>query len=77
MRHSDFEMLMNDEFGNEYAAVLVRDLVLTELDDRTGQQALAEGVDPKDVWLAICRAQNVPEERWLGLNKKPKNKHAE
>lgn len=70
-------MLMNDEFGNEYAAVLVRDLVLTELDDRTGQQALAEGVDPKDVWLAICRAQNVPEERWLGLNKKPKNKHAE
>lgn len=68
---------MNDEFGNEYAAVLVRDLVLTELDDRTGQQALAEGVDPKDVWLAICRAQNVPEERWLGLNKKPKNKHAE
>lgn len=70
-------MLMNDEFGSEYAAVLVRDLVLTELDDRTGQQALAEGVDPKDVWLAICRAQNVPEERWLGLNKKPKNKHAE
>lgn len=70
-------MLMNDEFGSEYAAVLVRDLVLTELDDRTGQQALAEGVEPKDVWLAICRAQNVPEERWLGLNKKPKNKHAE
>lgn len=68
---------MEDEFGREYAAVLLRDLVLTELDDRTGSQALGQGVDPREVWLAICRAQNVPEERWLGLNKKPKDKHAE
>jgi len=68
---------MEDEFGREYAAVLLRDLVLTELDDLTGSQALEQGVDPREVWLAICRAQNVPEERWLGLNKKPKDKHAE
>ncbi|NBW73313.1 MAG: DUF3046 domain-containing protein [Microbacteriaceae bacterium] len=77
MRHSDFQILMEDEFGAEYAAVLLRDLVLTELDDMTGSQAIASGIDPKEVWLAICRAQNVPEERWLGANKKPKNKHAE
>jgi hypothetical protein len=77
VRHSDFEMLMIDEFGSEYAAVLLRDLALTELDDRTGSQALADGIDPREIWLAICRAQNVPEERWLGLNKKPKDKHAE
>ncbi len=68
---------MEDEFGREYAAVLLRDLVLTELDDLTGSQALEQGVGPREVWLAICRAQNVPEERWLGLNKKPKDKHAE
>ncbi|MFM8927383.1 MAG: DUF3046 domain-containing protein [Rhodoluna sp.] len=77
MRHSDFQILMEEEFGSEYAAVLLRDLALTELDDKTGAQALAAGSDPKEVWLAICKAQNVPEERWLGANKKPKNKHAE
>ncbi|MBU6143971.1 MAG: DUF3046 domain-containing protein [Acidobacteria bacterium] len=77
MRHSDFQILMDDEFGVEYAAVLLRDLVLTELDDLTGSQALERGVEPRAVWLAICKAQNVPESRWLGLNKKPNNKHAE
>jgi hypothetical protein len=77
VRHSDFQFLMEDEFGKEYAAVLLRDLALTEVEDLTGQGALAKGIDPKIIWLAICRAQDVPEERWLGLNKKPKNKHAE
>jgi hypothetical protein len=68
---------MADEFGSEYAAVLLRDLALTELNDLTGEIALAEGIEPKDIWLAICKAQNVPAERWHGLNKKPNNRHAE
>ena len=68
---------MNDEFGPEYAAVLLRDLALTELGDLTGQKALAAGLEPKEIWQAICRAQNVPIERWQGLNKKPRNGHAE
>jgi len=72
VRLSDFQTLMQNEFGVEYAAVLLRDLALTELGDLTGQVALAQGIDPKDIWLAICKAQDVPEERWLGLNKKPK-----
>ena len=63
---------MNDEFGAEYAAVLVRDLALTELADRTGERALAEGEDPKDVWLAICAANAVPKDRWHGRAKKNK-----
>jgi len=77
VRHSDFHVLMEDEFGKDYAAVLLRDLVLTEIDDLTGNQALAQGIDPKEIWLAICRAQEVPESRWLGLNKKPNTEHAE
>ncbi len=77
MRLSDFHTLMNDEFGPEYAAVLLRDLALTELGDLTGQKALAAGLEPKEIWQAICRAQNVPIERWQGLNKKPRNGHAE
>ena len=68
---------MSDEFGPEYAAVLLRDLALTEFADRTGAVAIAAGEDPKAVWLAICKAQAVPEVRWTGLNKKPKNRHAD
>lgn len=63
---------MNDEFGPSYAAVLLRDLVLTELDDRTGELAISEGEDPKLVWFAICRANAVPPERWHGIIKKTK-----
>jgi hypothetical protein len=68
---------MTDEFGAEYAAVLLRDLALTEFGDMTGNQALEAGFEPRSIWIAISKAQAVPEERWLGLNKKPKNKHAE
>lgn len=63
---------MNDEFGLAYAAVLEADLVLTELGDRTGAACLAAGVDPKEIWIAICKATNVPESRWHGLNKNTK-----
>jgi len=77
VRHSDFQILMNDEFGAEYAAVLLRDLALIEFNDLTGNKALEAGFEPKSIWLAICKAQGVPENRWLGLNKKPKDKHAE
>lgn len=68
---------MTDEFGAEYSAVILSDLALTEMGDLTGQEALDAGLEPKDIWLAICKAQHVPPERWNGLNKKPKNRHAE
>ena len=57
MRLSEFQTLMADEFGSEYAAVLLRDLVLTELGDLTGQGALEAGLEPKEIWQAICKAQ--------------------
>ena len=60
---------MSDEFGKAYAAVIETDLVLTELSDRTAKQCLSDGEDLREVWLAICRANNVPESRWHGLNK--------
>lgn len=77
MRLSDFQTLITDEFGAEYGAVLLRDLALTEYSDRTGKQALADGEEPKGIWLAICKAQAIPESRWNGLNKKSKNRHAD
>ncbi len=68
---------MSDEFGARYAAVIEQDLVLSELGDRTAKAALMAGVDPREVWQAVCLANGVPKERWLGVNKNPKKRHAE
>ena len=77
MRLSKFFELMNDEFGSQYSDVLMRDLVLSELGERSPSKAIEAGLDPKDVWFAICRAENVPQSRWHGLNKNTKKRHAE
>jgi hypothetical protein len=68
---------MTDEFGRAQSEVLIRDLALMELGDRTAASLLASGEDPKEIWLAICRVQQVPKERWTGLDKKAKKQHAE
>ena len=77
MRLSEFKVRMVDEFGARYAAVIEQDLVLSELGDRTARQALNAGTDPREVWQAVCLANGVPKDRWLGVNKNPKKRHAE
>ncbi|MEB7505943.1 DUF3046 domain-containing protein [Arthrobacter koreensis] len=72
MRISDFWRLMDDEFGSAYSRVLAADLVLTGLSGRTAQQALESGIDPKRVWLEVCEMQEVPQDRRLGRDIKPK-----
>lgn len=72
MRLSQFNQLMQDEFGLEYSSVIRRDLVLGELGDQTADKAIAGGEDPKIVWLAVCKTSGVPKERWHGLNKHSK-----
>ncbi len=73
MRLSSFWQLMADEFGAGYSKVLARDLVLGELDHRTATEALEAGVDPRAVWFALCRAQDVPESRWWGEDRPPRD----
>lgn len=65
---------MNEEFGESYSEVLRRDLHLQELEDRTADQALADGDNPKDIWLAICKSQQVPKSRWTGKPMVKKNR---
>jgi hypothetical protein len=62
---------MEYEFGAGYAPVLARDLVLGSLGHVTAAEALDQGVNPKDVWLAICEEQEIPQERRLGPDKEP------
>ncbi len=58
-------LAIDDEFG-ALGAVLFADLSLPALGGRTGKQALADGERAKDVWLALCDANEVPAERRYG-----------
>jgi hypothetical protein len=72
VRISDYWRLMDDEFGAGYSRVLSSTLVLAGVGGRTADQALAAGVSPRNVWLAICDVQDVPPERRLGRDVKPR-----
>lgn len=63
MRLTAFWDQMRAQFGDAYAASVAKDYVLTDLDGRTAEQALADGVEPKLIWQAICTAFEVPEHR--------------
>jgi hypothetical protein len=77
MRLSEFRVLMDEEFGAAYAGVIEKDLVLTEFGDRTAAMCLADGENPREVWLAICKTNEVPKSRWHGKSKPTKKQHAE
>jgi len=62
---------MDDEFGAGYSRVLSSTLVLAGVGGRTADQALAAGLSPRHVWLAVCDVQDVPPERRLGRDVKP------
>ncbi len=66
MRKSEFALAVAEEFGAEYGRVLTADLAIAELGGRTADAALAAGVPAREVWLALCRAADVPESRWHG-----------
>ncbi len=73
MRISDYWRLMDDEFGAGYSRVLSGTLVLAGVGGRTADAALGAGVNPRDVWLAMCDVQDVPPERRLGKDVKPRD----
>lgn len=63
---------MDDEFGAAYARSLAARHVIHALTDRTVDQALEEGVPPRSVWLALCDDMDVPENRRLGNEPRPR-----
>ncbi|WP_269939143.1 DUF3046 domain-containing protein [Arthrobacter sp. HY1533] len=73
MRVSEFWRLMDDEFSPSYSRVLARDLVLGGVGGNTASEALRAGFEPREIWLEVCRVQDVPQARWLGRDIAPKN----
>lgn len=66
MKVSEFRLAVDEEFGEVQGRVLVSGLVIDELAGRTAEEALAAGVPTGDVWVALCRANEVPRDRWHG-----------
>ncbi|MCY7412413.1 MAG: DUF3046 domain-containing protein [Salinibacterium sp.] len=76
MRLSELRIAVSDEFGEAYGRVLTQDLALTDLGGVTAAQAIAEGRDTREIWLALCRATGVPDERWYGVGQRePRKPH--
>jgi hypothetical protein len=70
MKLSEFQVAVAEEFGAGYATVLLQDLTLGALGGRTAREALGAGVAPRDVWLALCDATDVPVERRHGVGQR-------
>jgi DUF3046 family protein len=60
VRVTEFWGHMRRQFGETYADSVARDHVLTVLDGRTVNQALADGEDVKVIWHAVCDTFDVP-----------------
>lgn len=61
VRLTEFWERMNTQFGSAYAESLAKDYVFATLGGRTVERALADGVDAKTVWRAVCADFDVPE----------------
>lgn len=65
MRLREFWQLVDEVFGPAYGRALAHEQVLVALGGRTPVAALEAGLQPRDVWHALCDALDVPEsERW-------------
>lgn len=61
MRLTEFWDLMEAQFGDVYAQSVARDYVFGALGGRTVERALADGLDAKVIWRAVCDTFQVPE----------------
>jgi len=68
MRRSEFLRAVEDEFGAR-SGTLMSDLVLGSVGDRTASEALAAGVPPREIWLALCAETDVPMHRRYGVGR--------
>lgn len=64
MRLTQFQELIDEEFGRVRGGSMLVDHVLTDLAGQTAAEAIEAGVDPRDVWRALCRDFEVPKTRW-------------
>ena len=64
VRLTEFNERVVLRFGAAYGSSVLADHVLTGFDGRTANQAIEDGVEPRDVWRALCVDFDVPREQW-------------
>lgn len=64
MRLTEFHELVEGQFGAIRASSMLVDHVLTALGGRTPAQAIEDGIDPREVWRALCADFDVPRDQW-------------
>ncbi|MCV7152191.1 DUF3046 domain-containing protein [Mycolicibacterium pyrenivorans] len=64
MRLTEFSELVARQFGAVRASSMLIDHVLTSMGGRTAAQAIEDGVDPREVWRALCADFDVPRDQW-------------
>jgi hypothetical protein len=64
VRLTEFRELVDVQFGAVRGSSLLVDHVLTRLGGRTAAQAIEAGVDPREVWRALCADFDVPRDQW-------------
>jgi hypothetical protein len=60
MRHTEFWERLDLALGPAYARSWASLFVMGDLGGRTAQQALDDGVAPKEVWRAVWAALELP-----------------
>ena len=60
MRHTEFWSRLEDALGSGYYRAWASQFVMADLGGRTAQEALDAGVPPKQVWVAVWRALELP-----------------
>lgn len=60
MKHSEFWLRMDHHLGDTYARAWASSQVIGELEGKTVDEALADGVPPKTVWRAVHLALRLP-----------------
>jgi hypothetical protein len=64
VRLTEFQELVAGQFGQVRGTSVLVDHVLTTLGGRTAEQAIEDGMDPRDVWRALCADFDVPRDQW-------------
>lgn len=64
MRLTEFNDRVVLRFGATYGSSVLVDHVLTALGGRTAAQAIDEGIEPREVWRALCADFDVPRDQW-------------
>jgi hypothetical protein len=64
VRLTEFHVLVEGRFGAVRGGSMLVDHVLSNFGGRTAAQAIEDGVDPRDVWRALCADFDVPRNEW-------------